>query len=81
MMTDVSAMLSNFKYQMEAVKRQTAQNSSKANGTADIHSIVALMTELEAKLPVSKIGYCYRLAVTRTIKVSPSGVQFYTRKQ
>ena len=36
---------------MEAVKRQTAQNSSKANGTADIHSIVALMTELEAKLP------------------------------
>ena len=56
MMTDVSAMLSNFKYQMEAVKRQTPQNGSKVSGAADIHSIVALMTELEAKLPSVQSG-------------------------
>ena len=64
MMTDVSAMLSNFKYQMEAVKRQRNNKlgSSKTSGkgtpnmTTDdngsgINAIVALMTELEAKLP------------------------------
>jgi hypothetical protein len=67
MMTDVSAMLSNFKYQMEAVERQRTamrrdnknDNNKKtykteavnANSSEEINSLVALMTELEAKLP------------------------------
>lgn len=59
MVTNVSAMLSNFRFQMEAVERRAALKGDDrgpvgTRGEASIDSVVALMAALEERLPAVK---------------------------
>jgi hypothetical protein len=53
MVTNVSAMLANFRFQMEAVERRSGKDGG---GKSDlgVNSIVHLMSELESRLPAVK---------------------------